>query len=213
MKKLSIIIPVYNEVHTIHEILKRVVDEKLPSWEKEIIVVDDGSTDGTRKVLKGWEKNVDVVYKEKNEGKGSAMKIGFKRATGDVILIQGCGLNNPKITSILLALFENKKFLLSTGPDSYLRICQKCLSCWGMLITLLQNVLYHANLTDEATGYKVYRKKFLPDGMTFVSKTFWYRAWNYVKDIEEGVSNLWSPFPTFKEIFRRKTDVERWRCM
>ena len=97
MKKLSIIIPVYNEVHTIHEILKRVVDEKLPSWEKEIIVVDDGSTDGTRKVLKGWEKNVDVVYKEKNEGKGSAMKIGFKRATGDVILIQDADWNNPKI--------------------------------------------------------------------------------------------------------------------
>ncbi len=174
MKKLSIIIPVYNEVHTIHEILKRVVDEKLPSWEKEIIVVDDGSTDGTRKVLKGWEKNVDVVYKEKNEGKGSAMKIGFKRATGDVILIQDADLEyNPKDYSILLAPFENKKVSVVYGSRFLFAHLSKMFVyvLGNKFITFVTNVLYHANLTDEATGYKVYRKKVL-FGMTFVSKRF-----------------------------------------
>ena len=67
MKKLSIIVPVYNEQNTIDEILKRIVSVSVPGWSKEIIVVDDGSGDRTKAILKSWEKKVCVIYKEKNE--------------------------------------------------------------------------------------------------------------------------------------------------
>src|SRR5258706_1063918 len=109
MKKLSIIIPVYNEEHTIGEILTHAYSVKLPEWVKEILVIDDGSTDQTKIILQKWEKKVIVIYKEKNEGKGSAVTMGLARATGDIILIQDADLEySPNDYPILLKPFENQ---------------------------------------------------------------------------------------------------------
>src|SRR3990172_1611924 len=107
-KTLSIIIPVYNEAPTIDQLLQSVVAQQLRGWKKEIIVVDDGSTDRTKAILHQWEQRVRVIYKEKNEGKGSALSVGFARATGDIILIQDADLEyDPKDYPVLLAPFTN----------------------------------------------------------------------------------------------------------
>ena len=89
--KVSVVVPVYNEVQTIEEIISCVHEVPL---EKEIIIVDDGSTDGTRLRLKkiGQGKNVKVLYHDRNQGKGAALRTGFEAATGDVILIQDADL-------------------------------------------------------------------------------------------------------------------------
>ena len=88
MKKLSIVIPCYNESKTIKEILRKINNITLPDWEKEIVVVDDYSTDGTRDILKKYENKIKVIYQTENGGKGTAVRSGLKEATGEYIIIQ-----------------------------------------------------------------------------------------------------------------------------
>lgn len=174
MKKLTIIIPVFNEEKTIDTLLNRVYSMELPDWKKEILVIDDGSTDKTRALLKKWEKKVTVIYKKKNEGKGSAISIGFKKATGDIILIQDADLEyNPIDYPILLAPFENEHVSIVYGS----RFLGPHLSTMfvyaqgNKFVTLVGNILYNSNITDMETGYKVMRKKVV-DGLTLRSKRF-----------------------------------------
>jgi glycosyltransferase involved in cell wall biosynthesis len=174
MKKLSIIVPVYNEQNTIDEILKRIVSVSLPGWPKEIIVVDDGSTDRTKKILKSWEKKVCVIYQERNEGKGSALSIGFRKAAGDVILVQDADLEySPKDYPILLAPFDNSQVDVVYGS----RFLGPHLSTMFMyaqgnkFVTLVTNLLFNTNITDMETGYKVFRRRVL-DGITIRAKRF-----------------------------------------
>lgn len=161
MNKLSIIIPVYNEESTIDTLLSRVYSERLPEWKKEIIVIDDGSTDTTRSVLKKWEKKIHVIYKEKNEGKGSAVNIGFAKATGDIILIQDADLEyNPSDYPVLLAPFANEQVDVVYGS----RFLGPHLSTMfvyaqgNKFVTLVSNILYNSNITDMETGFKVFRR-------------------------------------------------------
>ena len=96
ISKLSIVVPVYNEKNTIETILNRLEDVDL-GVEKEIIVVDDGSKDGTRDILKKYESRYKVLYHEQNQGKGAAVRTGFKNMSGDYAVIQDADLEyNPK---------------------------------------------------------------------------------------------------------------------
>jgi glycosyltransferase involved in cell wall biosynthesis len=174
MKKLSIIMPVFNEEKTINEILRHVVDEPVSGWQKQIIVVDDGSTDRTRKILKPWEKKVQVVYKEKNEGKGSAVTMGLRRATGDLVLIQDADLEySPQDYPALLAPFANPHVNVVYGS----RFLGPHLSTMfvyaqgNKFVTLMTNVLFNSNITDMETGYKVFRSDALKN-ITLNAKRF-----------------------------------------
>jgi len=174
MKKLSVIIPVYNEARTVDEILRRVTKVSLPHWTKQVIVVDDGSTDGTKKKLAAWEKRVTVIYKKKNEGKGSAVSVGLRQATGDIILFQDADLEyDPKDYRGLLEPFTNKQIHVVYGS----RFLGPHLSTMFLyaqgnkFVTFVCNMLFNANITDMETGFKVFRKNVLA-GMTIQSKRF-----------------------------------------
>ena len=90
--KLSIIIPVYNEKNTIEKVFARVAAADIGDWEKEIIVVEDCSTDGTRELLQKYVNTYRVIFHERNQGKGAALRTGFKAATGDYVLVQDADL-------------------------------------------------------------------------------------------------------------------------
>lgn len=174
MNKLSIIIPVFNEVGTIDEILRRVTNAPLVGWDKQILVIDDGSTDGTKKKLSKWEKKVNIIYKKKNEGKGSAITIGLQKSTGDVVIFQDADLEyNPKDYPVLLAPFENPKVHVVYG-SRFLGPHLSTMYVYALgnkFVTLIGNILYNSNITDMETGYKAMRKGVV-EGLTLRSKRF-----------------------------------------
>jgi glycosyltransferase involved in cell wall biosynthesis len=157
--RLSVIIPVYDEAATIAEILKQVRAVGLAS---EIIVVDDGSTDGTRERLKSEETapNTIVIYHDQNRGKGAAVRSGLDRATGDIILMQDADLEyDPRDYASLIRPIEEGRVKVVYG--SRFLGPRKAMLFWHMLgnklLTLLTNLLYNTILSDMETGYKVFR--------------------------------------------------------
>lgn len=203
MKKLSIVIPVYNEEHTIAETLKRVYKVRLDGWVKEILVIDDGSTDQTKKILNEWEKRVRIIYKEKNEGKGSALSIGLQESTGDIILIQDADLEySPDDYPVLLHPFENTQVDVVYGS----RFLGSHLSTMFMyaqgnkFVTLMTNILFNSNITDMETGYKVFRKEVLKD-MILRSKRFDIEPELTVKALKKGYQIYEVPISYFGRKF------------
>lgn len=160
--KLSIVIPVYNEEKTIAEIIRRVSAVLLPGIEKEIIVVDDGSTDKTREILNGTT-GITAVFHEKNLGKGSAVKTGFARATGDVVLIQDADLEYfPEDYPELLAPILNGTAdvvygtrFVSGKPHRTFHFHHYLAN---RLLTFFSNICTNLNLTDVEVGYKVFTR-------------------------------------------------------
>jgi glycosyltransferase involved in cell wall biosynthesis len=162
--KLSIIIPVYNEEHTIALCLKRVQQIKFRQGiSKEIIVVNDGSTDKSVKILKQI-KGINLIDIKKNRGKGFALKNGFKKATGDYIIVQDADLEyDPRDYDKLLRPILEKKAEVVYG--SRFTGEKKNMFFWHMLankfLSLLTNILYDSTLSDMEVGYKLIPRKLL----------------------------------------------------
>jgi len=159
--KLSVIIPAYNEKNTVLELLRRV--EAVPlSLDKEIIVVDDFSTDGTREVLGGLGRpDIKVLFHAKNMGKGSALRTGFSEATGDIVLIQDADLEyDPADYPGLLAPILDGRADVVYG-SRFLGGPHRVLFFWhsvgNRFLTALSNLVTNLNLTDMETCYKVFR--------------------------------------------------------
>lgn len=203
MKKLSVIIPVYNEEKTIDEILHTVVVAALPGWKKEIIVVDDGSTDATRDTLAKWDKKIRVIYKDKNEGKGSAVSIGLSEATGDIVLIQDADLEySPDDYPTLLKPFEHSNVNAVYGS----RFLGPHLSTMfvyaqgNKFVTLVTNLLFNTNITDMETGYKVFRRDAIK-GLTIHAKRFDVEPELTVKVLKKGYQIYEVPISYFGRKF------------
>lgn len=166
--KLSIIMPVYNEQETLHEILGQVRAVDLPGVEKEILVVDDGSTDGSPQILAREAEVGDlcVFNHDENQGKGQAVRTAIEQATGDLVLIQDADLEyDPRDYPALIrpiaegrvAVVYGSRFL---GP-------RKAMLFWHMLgnklLTLTTNILYNTILSDMETCYKCFRADVIKD--------------------------------------------------
>ena len=157
--KLSVIVPVYNERETVREILERV---RAVGVEKEIIVVDDGSTDGTRDILREEEGRGDVrvIYHPQNRGKGAAIRTGLEHATGDVVLIQDADLEyDPRDYPRLLQPILEGRAEVVYGSRFRGR-CESMLfwhALGNKLLTLATNLIYGAALSDMETCYKAFK--------------------------------------------------------
>ncbi len=166
--KVSIVIPCFNERNTIVPLLRTIEQVDLGNMQKEIILIDDCSIDGTRQVLREIEKQTShtVLYHDVNRGKGSALRTGFQRVTGDVVIVQDADLEyDPRDYPQLLRPIQsgaaqvvygsrerNEKNVSHSGYTFY---------AGGLFLTWLTNALYGSSLTDESTCYKVFSAELL----------------------------------------------------
>jgi len=164
--KLSIVIPVYNEKNTIKEIIKKV---KAVDLNKEIVVVDDYSTDGTRDILRSMESEVDkIIYHDKNQGKGAALRTGFSHITGDCVIVQDADLEyDPQEYHLLMQpILENKADVVY-GSRFLSGHPHRVLYFWhyvgNRFLTLLSNMFTNLNLTDMETCYKMFKAEVIKD--------------------------------------------------
>lgn len=172
--KLSVVIPVYNELQWIREIVRRVQAVPIP---KELILIDDCSTDGTRAILKEMESvaNIRVIYHEKNQGKGAALRTGFQHATGNVVIVQDADLeyDPAEYPRLLQPIIENKADVVF--GSRFIGDNHRVLYFWHYVanksLTMLSNFFTNLNLTDMETCYKVFRREVL-QGITLKSDRF-----------------------------------------
>lgn len=161
--KLSVVIPVYNEKDTIREIIKKV--KAVDALQKEIIVVDDCSSDGTTQILRGLDDaDIKVLFHEKNMGKGAALRTGFRNITGEIVIIQDADMEyNPmEYPKLIQPILEGKADVVYgsrfIGGESH-----RVLFFWHMVgnkfLTLLSNMLTNLDLTDMETCYKAFRRE------------------------------------------------------
>lgn len=166
MNTLSIVIPCYNEVATLEKVIDAVL--KSPVGSKEVIIVDDGSTDGTSDLIRNKleQRVARVIFHEKNQGKGAALRSGFAVATGDVVLVQDADLEyDPRDYDSLLAPIAAGKADVVYGSRFSGGEAHRVLFFWHYIVnrglTLLSNILTNLNLTDMEIGYKAFRREVL----------------------------------------------------
>ncbi|HZU14518.1 MAG TPA: glycosyltransferase family 2 protein [Chloroflexota bacterium] len=164
--KLSVVIPTYNEARTIEAVIEAVRGVRLDGIDREIVVVDDGSTDTTACLLEAYGADADIrlVRHERNQGKGAAVRTGFANVSGDIVIIQDADLEYdpgeyPRLLEPILRGHADVVYgsRLSGGRP------QRVYMFWHLVgnrfLTLLTNVLYNSTLTDMETGYKVFRRE------------------------------------------------------
>lgn len=161
---LSVIIPCYNELNSIEQVVQSVIDVTGPDG--EIIIVDDCSTDGTRALL---EQNIDgklarVIYQDKNQGKGAALRIGFTAATKDIVIVQDADFEyDPRDYPVMIEPILNNQADIVYGSRFKGNRPHRVLYFWHRigngLLTFMSNMFTNLNLTDMETGYKAFRRE------------------------------------------------------
>lgn len=161
---LSVVMPCFNEIDTVEEIVKKVLEQ---TWTAELIIVDDGSTDGTRSVLESFtDERVKVILQPDNQGKGAALRAGFAAATSPFVIVQDADLEyNPEEYGILLAPMLEDKADVVYGSRFLTDKPHRVLFFWhsvgNRLLTLFSNMTTNLNLTDMETCYKLFRREVL----------------------------------------------------
>jgi glycosyltransferase involved in cell wall biosynthesis len=172
---LSVVIPVYNEKNTIHDIVRRV---RAVPIRKQIILVDDCSRDGTREILKDWsqtQSDLTIAFHEQNAGKGAALRTGFAQATGQMVIVQDADLEyDPgQYPQLIQPLVEGKADVVF--GSRFIGETHRVLYFWHYLankfLTLLSNIFTNLNLTDMEVCYKVFRREVI-QGITLKSNRF-----------------------------------------
>ena len=199
--KLSIIVPVYNEEKTILEVISNLDKLVIPAVSKEVIVVDDGSTDKTREKLKNI-KSAKIIFHEKNSGKGSAVKTGIKKATGDYIIIQDADLEyDPQYIKILIEPIKQRKSEVVYGTrlkrmpnlSGEEKTLQFLTHYFGnRFLSLVTSILYGQWITDMETGYKLFPKNALK-GTKLNAKGFEFEPEITAKLMKKGYKILEIP--------------------
>lgn len=189
--KLSIIIPVFNEIKTIEEIIGRAVAAPILDFEKEIIVIDDGSNDGTEIILENIKEkyNFLLLVNPKNSGKGAAIRAGLNKATGDWVLIQDADLeydpnDYPRLLEVL-----NKNWPVIYGSRN---LEKQNKGYWHYVLgvkflNFLLNLLFGSRLTDAYTGYKVFSAPLLKS-LNLTSQGFEFEAEVTARILKKGIS-------------------------
>lgn len=188
---LSVIIPCYNEVSTIEPVLERVLAVNVAH---EVIIVDDGSTDGTHEVLKHIEAkqypNVRIIYHPHNQGKGAAVITGFKAAVGDILMIQDADFEyDPREYPLLLKPIQEGIATVVYG-SRFLGGPRKTMYFWNMIankiLTLATNLLYNSILSDMETCYKVFRAEVVKN-MKLHARGFEFEPEVTAKVLKQGI--------------------------
>ena len=188
--KVSIVMPCFNEIRTIEAIVQQVLAVDLPV-ERELIIVDDCSTDATRDYLQTLENKDDVkiIYHEMNQGKGAALRTGFANASGEIIIIQDADLEyDPRDYEILLVPILDGRAEVVYG-SRFLGGPHRVLFFWHYIgnkfLTLISDALSNLNLTDMETGYKVFKKEVLA-GLKLKSDRFGFEPEFTMKVAKKG---------------------------
>ncbi|MBI3366559.1 glycosyltransferase family 2 protein [Candidatus Roizmanbacteria bacterium] len=195
---LSIIIPVYNEEQYISDILSQVVEADTLGLQKEIIIVDDGSSDNSKFKIQNAKlqckiKNCKIItiFKTKNEGKGAVLKTGFLKSTGDIVLIQDADLEySPHDYPILLEPFFEYNADVVYGSRFVSNKPRRILYFWhsigNTILTTFSNILTNLNITDMETGYKVFRGDLIRN----IAKTLESKRFGFEPEITARISKV-----------------------
>lgn len=203
--KLSIIIPAFNEEKTIGSIVKKIMSVELPGIEKEVIVVDDGSTDNTISKIPKIYKNLTIIVHKVNQGKGAAVVSGIKKATGEYIVIQDADLEyDPSDIINLVKPLKEKKYQVVYGSrlkrmpnflrdERTIRFFVHYLG--NKFLSLITSILYGQWITDMETGYKLFPKT-LVNNMNIQAKSFDFEPEITAKFLKRGYNILEVPIST-----------------